>query len=116
MYSQCLLDSEPRQPDSEACEDFEEASPPPPEPEPIPRPDPESVQTYEPPEKTGRKHVHQHRRIKGCIQVHLPPDNPQLFAVELRHQFPQPYLESCFAALKQLWLDDAEEPHPLRGE
>ncbi len=52
--------------------------------------------------------VHQYRRLKDCMTVHLPDDNPQLFAVELRNSFPEKYLRRCLEVLEHL-LDDEDD-------
>ena len=41
------------------------------------------------------------RRLKGAIEIYLPPDNPQLAAVELRECFPLDYLRSVFTPWKR---------------
>ena len=51
--------------------------------------------------------AHQYRRLKDCMTVHLPDDNPQLFAVELRNSFKEPYLRTCMQALEHI-LNDVE--------
>ena len=40
--------------------------------------------------------------MKGAVEVYLPPDNPQLAAVELREFFPLDYLRSVFSALEAI--------------
>jgi hypothetical protein len=47
----------------------------------------------------------QNHRLKNSITVHLPPNNPQLFAVELREHCDREYLISCLAALTQVLMD-----------
>ncbi len=46
--------------------------------------------------------VFSNRRMKGAVEVYLPPDNPQLAAVELREYFPLDYLRSVFNALEAI--------------
>jgi hypothetical protein len=73
----------------------------------IPPPDYENVEPCDDEDDTPVKHhLFQNRRLKNCITVHLPPDNPQLFAVELREHCEREYLIACLAALKHLLEDD----------
>ncbi|MDR2345467.1 MAG: hypothetical protein LBE18_05320 [Planctomycetaceae bacterium] len=51
---------------------------------------------------------HPKRKIKNCVAVYLPSDNPQLFAIELRDNYEREYLEQCLVELKHL-LDDVIE-------
>jgi ParB-like chromosome segregation protein Spo0J len=51
---------------------------------------------------------HPKRKIKNCIAVYLPSDNPQLFAVELRDHYEREYLEQCLVELKYLLDDDTK--------
>ena len=46
------------------------------------------------------------RRIKDAVEIYLPPDNPQLAAVELREYFPLDYLRSVFSALEAIEGND----------
>ena len=46
--------------------------------------------------------VFPNRRMKGAVEIYLPPDNPQLAAVELRECFPLDYLRSVFSALEAI--------------
>ncbi len=84
----------------EACDDFDEAEK---------KSDNEAEET---PEKPERKHrgpsIHQYRRLKDCQTCHLPDDNPQLFAVELRNSFKEKYLRDCMQALEHLLNDNDE--------
>jgi len=105
----CMFEEEVRPPWSEVCEDFVDIRPPQPKPEPIPDPE-EIVLVDEQPKKKRRLNPAQYRRLKGCMQLHLPRDNPQLFAVELRNAFDREYLTACFAVLKQLWIEPNEDP------
>jgi hypothetical protein len=43
---------------------------------------------------------------KNSITLHLPPNNPQLFAVELREHCDRKYLIACLAALKQVLMEN----------
>jgi hypothetical protein len=52
--------------------------------------------------------LYQNRRLKNCLKVYLPSDNPSLFAVELRNRWSPEYLTDCIAALKQLLLDKGD--------
>ena len=52
--------------------------------------------------------LYQNRRLKGCLKVYLPSDNPSQFAVELRNRWPPGYLVDCIAALKQLLTDKGD--------
>ena len=52
--------------------------------------------------KPKHRPVIPNRRMKGTIEVFLPPDNPQLAAVELRESFPLDYLRSVFHALEEI--------------
>ena len=59
--------------------------------------------------KLNRKHVkrlHQELDLKNCIALHLPSNNPEMFAVELREHWPKPYLIECLSALKRLLEED----------
>jgi hypothetical protein len=49
--------------------------------------------------------LYKNRRLKDCLKVYLPSDNPSLFAVELRNRWSPEYLTDCIAALKQLLTD-----------
>ncbi len=84
----------------EACDDFDEAE------------KESDDEAEEPPEKPERKHrgpsIHQYRRLKDCQTCHLPDDNPQLFAVELRNSFKEKYLRDCMQALEHLLNDNDE--------
>jgi hypothetical protein len=51
---------------------------------------------------------HPKRKIKNCIAVYLPSDNPQLFAVELREHYKREYLVQCLIELKHLIDNDDE--------
>jgi len=57
--------------------------------------------------KPKTERIFQNRDLKNCITVHLPPDNPQLFAIELREHWDREYLKRCIEALNGL-LDDDE--------
>ena len=52
--------------------------------------------------------LYKNRRLKGCLKVYLPSDNPSLFAVELRNRWSPEYLTDCIAALKQLLTDQGD--------
>ncbi len=62
-------------------------------------------------DKTTQTHndaMNQNRRLKGCLKVYLPSDNPALFAVELRNRWTPEYLTACIAALKHLLNDKGD--------
>jgi transposase len=105
----CYIDSVVRPEETAGCEDYERLPPEKPEPE-VPPPDYENVNVIEPPDqdKTRRRNPNQYQKVKGCINLNLPPDNPQLFAIELRNNFEQEYLTACFAALRHLWDEEDE--------
>jgi hypothetical protein len=52
--------------------------------------------------------MYQNRRLKNCLKVYLPSDNPAVFAVELRNRWSPEYLTDCIAALKQLLMDKGD--------
>ena len=56
--------------------------------------------------QTRRQRLYQNRNLKDCITVHLPSDNAEMFAVELREHWEKPYLIECLAALKHLLTED----------
>jgi transposase len=105
----CYIDSEVRPAETEACEDYERIPDEKPLPE-VPPPDHENVNFVDPPDrnKVRRRNPNQYRKLKGTVNLHLPQDNPQMFAVELRNNFEEEYLTACFAALRHLW-DEEEE-------
>jgi hypothetical protein len=75
----------------------------------FPPPDYDNVEPCEDEDETPVNHnPFQNRRLKNCITVHLPPDNPQLFAVELREHCDREYLIACLAALKHLLEDNGD--------
>ena len=55
------------------------------------------------------KRLYQELDLKNCIAVHLPSNNPEMFAVELREHWPKPYLIECLSALKRLLEEDDYE-------
>ena len=87
-----------------ACEDFmvRYEEPPPRE---VPPPDYENIEEYVPKPKKKSRHCQSQNRIDS-IAVRLPLDNPGLFAVELRNNFPEEYLEICIEALNAILHDD----------
>ena len=52
--------------------------------------------------------LYQNRKLKNCLKVYLPSDNPAMFAVELRNRWEPEYLTDCIAALKQLLTDKGD--------
>ena len=101
----CTNDDTPKLPWDVACEDFGLLVDDPPRRD-IPPPDYDNIVICG--DKTPYKHsdsLHQSRRLKGCLKVYLPSDNPSLFAVELRNRWSPQYLTDCIAALKQLLTD-----------
>jgi hypothetical protein len=80
----CYIDSVVRSEETAGCEDYERLPPEKPEPD-VPEPDYENVNVIEPPDqdKTRRRNPNQYQKVKGCINLNLPPDNPQLFSIEL---------------------------------
>ena len=52
--------------------------------------------------------LYQNCKLKNCLKVYLPSDNPVLFAVELRNRWSSEYLTDCIAALKQLLTDKGD--------
>ncbi len=102
----CTNDNTQKLPWDEACEDFSRLVDDVPRRE-LPPPDYDNIVIAD--EKKARKlgkGIHQNRRLKGCLKVYLPSDNPSLFAVELRNRWSPGYLVDCIAALKQLLNDD----------
>ena len=89
---------------SVACEDFAILVEEPP-PREMPPPDYDNIVEHIDKSKSKSRHS-QNQRLKGCISLALPKDNPSLFAVELRNAFEAGYLIECFAALKGLLEDD----------
>ena len=87
-----------------ACEDFAILVEEPP-PREMPPPDYDNIVEHIDKSKSKSRHS-QNQRLKGCISLALPKDNPSLFAVELRNAFEAGYLIECFAALKGLLEDD----------
>ncbi len=65
-----------------------------------------------PSKKANSATLRQNRKLKDCVNVLLPSDNPQLFAMELREHWKPDYLIACFVALKHLLEDDKEEMIP----
>jgi len=120
----CLTDEiENLDPEVDVCDGFEirgVAAPP----EVISPPD------YENDRPLGRKRnrkrqrrLFQEHNLKDYIAVHLPSNNAQLFAVELREHWPKPYLIECLVALRNLLEDDEcldevyeEEEYEEEGE
>jgi hypothetical protein len=101
-------DGSDRLPFETACSEFAMQVIEPPSRE-IPPPDYDNVEPCGDEDDTPVRHnPFQKRRLKNCITVHLPPDNPQLFAVELREHCEREYLIACLAALKHL-LDDKDD-------
>jgi hypothetical protein len=99
---------EERLPFDGACNDFAVIVPDPPVHE-VPPPDYDHVEPCDDDDNKPVVHrLFQNRRLKNCITVHLPPDNPQLFAVELREHCDREYLIACLAALKHL-LEDKDD-------
>ena len=87
-----------------ACEDFmvRYEEPPPRE---VPPPDYDNVAEYV--EKPSKKSRHcQNRNLKDSVQVSLAMNNPSLFAIELRNNFPSDYLETCMKLLLDILHDD----------
>ena len=52
--------------------------------------------------------LYQNRKLKTCLKVYLPSDNPSIFAMELRNRWSPEYLTDCIAALKQLLNDQGD--------
>jgi len=101
----CTNDDTPKLPWDAACEDFGMLVDDVPRHD-IPPPDYDNIVVCG--DKTRYKRsdsLHQSRRLKGCLKVYLPSDNPSLFAVELRNRWSPEYLTDCIAALKQLLTD-----------
>jgi hypothetical protein len=104
----CTYFGEERLPFDGACNDFAVIVPDPPVRE-VPPPDYDHVEPCDDEDDRPVNHnPFQNRRLKNCITVHLPPDNPQLFAVELREHCDREYLIACLAALKHL-LEDKDD-------
>jgi hypothetical protein len=102
----CISGDEEKLPSDKACEYFAVCVAEPPERE-IPPPDYDHVEPCDDDDKKPVvRNPFQNRRLKNCITVHLPPDNPQLFAVELREHCDRNYLIACLAALRQLLMED----------
>jgi hypothetical protein len=75
----------------------------------IPPPDYDNIEEAD--DQPKRKNLRgdiPNRRLKNCIAVYLPPDHPDLFAVELRQQFERNYLVECLIALKRLLSDEGD--------
>lgn len=88
-----------------ACEDFAirvEEKPLP----PLPPPDYDNAEAADVIRKKGESRPHKNRSLKNCITVHLPQDNPQLFAIELREHWNPEYLQQCIDALRHILEDD----------
>jgi len=106
----CLTDEiENPLPWSDVCDGFEIR---------VVLPSPEEIELldYENARHLGRKRkrkrvkrLHQELDLKNCIAVHLPSNNPEMFAVELRTNWPKPYLIECLSALKRLLEEDDDE-------
>jgi hypothetical protein len=58
--------------------------------------------------RTRHRRLFQNRDLKNCIAVHLPSNNAERFAAELRENWEKPYLIECLVALKQLLEDDED--------
>jgi hypothetical protein len=101
-------DGDEKLPWESACDEFGVRVEESPSPE-IPPPDYENIEEAddEPKRKNLRGDV-PNRRLKNCIAVYLPPDHPDLFAVELRQQFDRNYLVECLIALKRLLTDEGD--------
>ena len=105
----CLTDEiEKPIPWSDVCDEFEvqvaETLP-----EEIEPPDYENARPLD--RKRNRKRVrrlHKDRDLKNCITVHLPSNNADVFAIELRTHWDKPYLIECLTALKYLLEDDED--------
>ena len=46
------------------------------------------------------------RKSKGMVRLHLPSDDPLMFAIEMRYHFSKEYLLGCLEALKRLEADE----------
>jgi hypothetical protein len=102
----CVSGGEEKLPFDAACEHFAVIVIEPPERE-IPPPDYNNAEPCD--DDDDKPVIHrpfQNRRLKNCITVNLPPDNPQLFAAELREHCDREYLIACLAALKHLLEDN----------
>ena len=87
-----------------ACADFMARYEEPP-PREVPPPDYDNVAEYV--EKPSKKSRHcQNRNLKDSVQVSLAMNNPSLFAIELRNNFPSDYLETCMKLLLDILHDD----------
>lgn len=73
----------------------------------MPPPDYDNDEIYDDTKRKKPKSTnpHQYRRLKGCLTLSLPPDNAQLFAIELRNAFKEDYLMACVASLHHLLTD-----------
>lgn len=97
-------DTEPL-PFEPACDEWEIMVEDVPNPE-MPPPDYDNLEAYDDTKKKPKSsNPHQYKRLKGCLTVHLPPDNAQLFAIELRNAFKEDYLMACVASLHHLLTD-----------
>lgn len=113
--NQCELTDEECPPYQPACEEFLEE----PAPDPVlilPECDPDKVELLDelPGKKSKKRNLHSYKG-RGYLNVSLPPDNPQLFACELRHYFERDYLIECLAALKRTLIEaDQDDPFPCQ--
>ncbi|MDR1492030.1 MAG: hypothetical protein LBT05_04835 [Planctomycetaceae bacterium] len=101
----CTNDGSEPLPWNLACEDFKMKIPDPPQQE-IPPPDYDNIKISDFKKKPEKTNPNQYRRLKNCTTVHLPSDNPTLFAVELRNRWSPEYLTACIAALKHILMDN----------
>jgi hypothetical protein len=104
---QCNVDQSKRMPWETACNDFTVIMDAPP-PREVPPPDYDHVEPCDDEDdKPVIRNPFQNRHLANCTTVHLPSNNPQLFAVELREHWDREYLIECLAALRHL-LDDED--------
>ena len=104
----CMKDGETHDPCQLGCADYEEkleAIPPMPTPPPA---DQENVRIIDPEDMEPKRVAgpHAYRKLKDRITVYLPPNDKQMFAVELRHQFEAGYLLECIKFLARLLADE----------
>ncbi|MCL2623486.1 MAG: hypothetical protein FWD31_07460 [Planctomycetaceae bacterium] len=102
----CTADGVQRLPWEAACEEFGVKVPDPP-PRNAPPPDYDNI-VFEKCKGDRSKtdtRIHKNRNLKDTINVLLPSNDPQLFAVELRNRWSPEYLTACIVALRQLLTD-----------
>jgi len=104
----CTLDEEVHEPWADGCEDYAKKLENTPTMPPPPPADTENVRTIETPDKNPKRMInpHSYRKLKGRVTVHLPLDDMQMFAIELRNHVDAEYLGGCIKIIAHLLADE----------